>query len=256
VTEPATTGNAKARARFASVRSLPRAASGLFGAAVITGTVAYFLPRLFSATSSAGPPVKTNVVFGGQTSLAMVLPQASLRGGPGAGCEAFREWGLRVGGVDAGESVVSVVVQGNTSDAVYVAGMRAHVLSEGTPAEGVLGVCPSAGTVTPRDVVLDLDASRTGKYVTSGRAAPFGFTLARGETEVFHVTATTRRHAVRWLLELDLVVAGAHRTIVVSEDGRPFATSAYAETLPRYVFEEGTWHPSHSAITALPASPG
>ena len=219
--------------RWLRYLSLPRAILGLTGAAVISGVVAHYLPGVLPAEAK-GPAVLTNVLDNTNPPLRIMLPEAptSLHTRPSPGCASFRPWALGVGGADANETALDLVVQGNTSAPVYVAGLRARILSAVPPRSGVLAVCPSAGTVTPRKIAISLDGGLAGKYITHAGDEPFGFTVGKGETEVFDIGATTHRSDVRWLLELDLVVAGRQRVITISDNGRPFQTTAVGTRRP------------------------
>jgi hypothetical protein len=157
----------------------------------------------------------------------MVVPSGrSGSGSPGAGCASFRAWATGIGGADADETTFKLVLQSQANAPTYVAGVRAHVLSKGRPIRGAVVRCPAQGVVTERSVLIDLDRSGDGRYVRSGHRQPFGFTLRRGESEIFKISAGTRAHAVRWLLEVDVVTDGEHRLVTVRNNMRPFLTSA------------------------------
>lgn len=65
----------------------------------------------------------------------------------------------------------------------------------------------------------------SGKYVTSGATAPLGFTLAKGQTEVFEVTATSSRNLYLGVLDVEIDIASHLGVISVQKQSRPFATS-------------------------------
>lgn len=236
--------------KWKSFWSIPRAIAGVIGTAVIGGLVAFYLPKVLSPPPAPGPPVQTNVLDNtdpGQKVIVTRAPTAD-KTQPGPGCEGFQSWRATVGGADAGETQFDLVVQGNSSSAVYVAGIRAHILSSRPPYRGDLAECPTAGTVTPRKVVLPLDSTQTGEYITHGHNSPFGFTVGKGSTEVFDIGAFTRRSYVRWVLELEVVVGGKTRVLTIYDHGRPFATTAPRPGSPQYVWNlNGAWTRAGSA---------
>jgi hypothetical protein len=230
--------------KWRSFWSVPRAIAGVAGTAVITGLVAFYVPKVLNPGPSPGPPVETNVLDNTNAGQKVIVtrPPTADRAQPGPGCEGFQSWRATVGGADAGETAFDLVVQGNTSSAVYVAGIRARILSSQPTSRGVLAECPTAGTVTPRKILLPLDSSQAGQYITHGHNSPFGFTVGKGSTEVFDIGAFTRRAYVRWLLELEIVVGGHAQVLTIADHGRPFATAAPPPGLPQYVWNfNGTW---------------
>ena len=147
-------------------------------------------------------------------------------GDPGAGCDGFYEWSVTNGGIDANISTVQVVVQGKVDGAVLLNAMRVKVIAKNPPVRGIIATCPTAGNAQRRSIEVNLDSSNQNVvYKSSGVASPFGFTLAKGETEAFIVTASTTRAAYSWLIELDLVVDGKPVTIPIGPPNG-FHTSA------------------------------
>lgn len=180
------------------------------------------------ADSTRKAPVAASVIPDTEPPITMIVPSGRTEGSsPGPDCDSFRAWALKIGGVDAGRTRFRLLVQSNTHDPVFVAGLRARISSKQPPASGVVVTCPAQAGLSERRVRIDLDKSSEGQYVRSGREQPFNFVLSRGESEVFNVTAKTRQNAFRWVLQVDAVVAGTHKVITVTERGKPFATSAY-----------------------------
>jgi hypothetical protein len=204
------------------------------------------LPKLLNAAEPKRPPITATVIPNADPPLRMVVPSARTSvGSPGSGCDGFRRWGLRLGGADAGETTFKLIVQSETDDPVYIAGVRAVVSRVRPIRSPVVVVCPSQGEAPEREVLIDLDTSQAGRYVRAGRQEPFNFVLSRGKSEIFRITAATKRHAVHWVLEVDVVVAGKHRTMRLDDNGRAFATSGYARRVPEYFWDfEHQWFPS------------
>jgi hypothetical protein len=159
-----------------------------------------------------------------------IIPKGTtIIGGPGQGCERFHPWGVRLGGVPAQFTYLRLVIQGRESQAVLVAGMRARVVERRAPLAGTHLVCPSAGEAQIRSIEIDLDeASPEGQYKTPSGTRPFGFTIAKNETEVFDIQAFTKKCYCKWFLELDLIVNGSPRVQTIGNSGMPFETTAVA----------------------------
>lgn len=174
----------------------------------------------------------------------LVIPRGTtIIGGPGQGCERFHPWGMRLGGVPARFSYLRLVVQGRASQAVLLAGMRARVIERRRPLVGTHLVCPSAGEAQIRSIDINLDeASPEGRYKTPTGTRPFGFTIAKNETEVFDIQAFTKACYCKWFLELDLVVNGSPRVQTIGNSGMPFETTAAASHQWYEWDYNNTWH--------------
>jgi len=158
----------------------------------------------------------------------VVIP-ASTRttGNPGSGCEGFYAWATRNGGVDGGETIVQIIAQGKHDSAVLLNEMRIRVLNKTPPMRGIPATCPAAGSAQRRAISVDLDkVPPTVSYETNDDVSPFGFTLAKGETETFIVAASATQATYRWLIELDLFVDGVRKTVVIGPQGG-FATTVW-----------------------------
>jgi hypothetical protein len=235
---PETARPARERRRWVT---WPRALAGIIGTAVVGTLVARYLPSVVSAVSPS-TPVQTTVVDFNNSGIAVILPRSPLTASknPGDGCQDFQSWADSQGGVGANETPFFLLVQGNTSRAVYVEGMRARVLSVGGRAGRYLATCQTQGPLVPQKVALPLDGGRAGRFVPSAAGSPFGvgFTIGNGESETFSIAAKTRRYNVHWLLEVQLIVAGHPQTLTVSDHGRPFVTSATPPGLPDYAWNQ------------------
>ncbi|MFE7869037.1 hypothetical protein ACFUYE_01635 [Micromonospora humida] len=168
----------------------------------------------------------------GTAEFAMVLPKdARPSDDPPVGCATLIDWARALGAVDHQVSRVRVVVQGAGDQGVLIDNLRARVIRRSQTPEpsGVQLRCGGQqGAAEPRDVEMDLDAPQpAARYRTliEGRRPLFGFTLAKGETEVFDLTAFTTG-TVEWTLELDLVAAGKRKRVEVTNRGRSFVTTA------------------------------
>jgi hypothetical protein len=104
--------------------------------------------------------------------------------------------------------------------------MTTQVLRQSAPIRGTIATCPTAGIAPRRNLEINLDSTdRDVVYNDRGVAAPFGFTLKKGETESFIITARTSQAAYRWRLNMRIVVDGKPATVPIGpSDG--FQTSA------------------------------
>src|SRR5262249_36343828 len=100
-----------------------------------------------------------------------------------------------------------------------------------------------SGEAMFRSIEIDLDA-KTPRAKYQDDQKTFGFTVQPGETETFNIVAKTARGHYRWVIELDLVVAGDQRTIEISGPGGPFETTAMQSTTSWQWDYEGSWSAS------------
>jgi hypothetical protein len=173
-----------------------------------------------------------------------VIPKGTtIIGGPGQGCERFHPWGTRLGGVPAQFTMLRLVIQGRESRSILIAGMRARIIERRPPLVGTHVVCPSAGEAQIRSIDIDLDkASPEGQYKTPSGSKPFGFTIARNETEIFDIQAFTKKCYCKWFLELDLIIDGESLVQTKTNNGRPFETTAVSSS-QRYEWDyASTWN--------------
>jgi hypothetical protein len=219
-------GTSPTHALIGFLASLPRGAAAVAASALVSGIVAYYLPQLLSTAPTPTPPLAADVLDNIEPPITMVVPSAQTGiGSPGSGCASFRRWATAIGGIDAGTTTFTLVLQSTTNAATYVAGVRAHILATRPPSSGIAVSCPAQAGVVERSVLINLD-SGVGTYVRAGRGAPFGFTLRRGESEIFNISAATTRHALQWTLEVDAVINGMHHILTVRDNKRAFMTSA------------------------------
>lgn len=182
-----------------------------------------------AATVGSQPPVTVSVQtdpgripYFAEQSQSAVLPTRRDDGSPGRGCLGFYRWAVRNGGVSA-PPMIQIVVQSQTSQAVYLSGMRVKVLRRAPKLAGPTVVCPTAGVAAFRPISINLDTAPPSVTYRHGRhEVPFGFTLTDGEEEVFEVTPYTRLAHYFFDIELDLIVGGQRQAVQVTDHGRPF----------------------------------
>jgi hypothetical protein len=157
-------------------------------------------------------------------------------------CVGRYEWSRRNGGVDAGQTVIRLVVSTSGNTALAITGFQVHVTSrQPAPTTGVVASCPGRGAGGPSQVHLidaDLDVSpvTTISYPAgSERPDPtFAFTLSPNESQILEVIATTNRCKCEWEATLSASVEGATRHFLITDHGHPFATTARLGKIVRF----------------------
>jgi hypothetical protein len=150
---------------------------------------------------------------------------AHVVGGLEGGCDGLHAWGTHNGGADLGFTSVQVVAQGRSDSAVLLTNLKVRVLSKAAPAPGIEARCESAGSVQFRTISVDLDAEPPKVTYKAASESTFGFTLNKGETETFIVTANTTKAAYRWVIDMEMVVDG-QKTVATIGPSDGFATAA------------------------------
>jgi hypothetical protein len=238
--EPATTTTTPPAASASTTKTWWRrllTVPGLIGVTALTTVVSWsatmVLTRMSAPSSRPEDAIAISVetdpgrISGVSTEDRFMVIPASVRtkGSPGTGCGGFHQWGVDNGGFDGGQSTIQIVAQGRSDQAVLITTMNVLILLKTDPVQGIPVRCPSAGEAQVRAITVDLDAAPPKVSYESNSGAPFGFTLAKGETETFVVTASTARSTYRWRLQLGVVVDGKRKTINVGP-AEGFATTA------------------------------
>jgi hypothetical protein len=126
--------------------------------------------------------------------------------------------------------------RGKQANAVLLSSLRARIVERRAPLSGIPLVCgEAAGAAELRFIQLDLDRNpvvgihaELTDTMQVIRRKPVAFTLKKNETEVFDIWASTERCYCKWVIELDLVVNGTHAVKTVTDNGRPFQTTAWS----------------------------
>jgi hypothetical protein len=168
---------------------------------------------------------------------AMIPSNVRTHGSPGQGCKGFHSWFVDNQGVDANETVVQITAQGTTDKPVFIRNIHVDIIDRSPPLTGIEVSCPVGGLGEARPVVVNLDTTPPAvdykpdcqrvqgcEPETSTRVkSPVGFSLAKGETESFIVSATAAKATYRWKLYFDVVVNGEEAPLAV---GSGFSTTA------------------------------
>ncbi|MFF9090487.1 hypothetical protein ACF1BE_29660 [Streptomyces sp. NPDC014991] len=217
---------------------------------LVSWAVTYLTTKAESLTQSDEPLVTVSVetnpalvgAFEDKAMMGVVPVGTRSTRGPGTGCQAFHDWLISIGGVDAGDSKLQVAVQGAASQQVQINNMRVILLKREKPTPSVGLSCPSAGAANLRPITIDLDqAVPRARYQAKGRL--FGFTVNKGDIETFLVTATAKKARYTWYLELDVVSQGKKATVRVDNYGKPFITAPAPESLGWSWNYSDAWYP-------------
>jgi len=256
------------RALLKKLKTLPGAVAAAVATAVIGAGVAYIAPKILDSITGENSikiDVQTNpakIDTFSDLSQAFIVPTGNkATGSPGPGCTGFTPWAVATGGIRAGRTDLRLVAQGG-DDPIFIGGIRARVLERDPPLKGTGYQCPSAGAVTIRDVVIDLDdPSPTGEVVAGNKTKSVSFTVGAGEQEVFDITAWTQHCDCKWVLDLETTQNGSQNTVTVTNDGAPFETTVWgpdpaAEFLPEPPGPYYSWNYEDAWLRAQPDNVG
>ena len=170
---------------------------------------------------------------------------------PPGPCQEWWAWAKESGGVDAGITKLRLTLIGDESATVVIDALRVAVTKKRDPLDGAYIVCTVGGAeITTRHIAVDLDlfGEPTTRYVRDGGESTgrFGFQLARGEVEIFNIEARAEGSYCEWVAELFLLVDGKRQTISISDEGRPFRTTA-PSGLEMLHWTDDRWAPLHAS---------
>ncbi|MFB4269197.1 hypothetical protein [Nonomuraea sp. GTA35] len=208
---------------------------------VLTTAISWGATTLLTRVSQVGPqnalaisletdPAHMSGV-GGEGRLTIIPGSVRTKDNPGQGCAGFHSWAAKNSGIDGGQTTLRVYAQGRSEKAAVITGININVLEKGPPSQGIPASCPTAGEVTFRTFTINLDVSPPKISYDSNSGAPFSFTLAKGETEAFTITAISKRATYRWALSLNVLVEGEQATVPI---GSPTGFTTTAFKVQRY----------------------
>jgi hypothetical protein len=144
--------------------------------------------------------------------------------------EGRYQWAHALGGVDAGESLVRVIVSGTSESPVVLHRLHVKVVSRKPPLEGSLISYLGLGapmSVRYFDVDLDADPPSLDYRTADGQTVErFPFRVAETEDEVLDIYAHTFRSDCEWMLELTYTSDGVTGARNIDDQGMPFRTTA------------------------------
>ncbi|MFE7141705.1 helix-turn-helix domain-containing protein [Streptomyces sp. NPDC057644] len=155
-----------------------------------------------------------------------------------------RGWAESYGGVDAGNMLLQLTVQGTSREAVVLKGMHVRVLSRKAPlpwsAYRMGNGCGSG--ITPQSFASHLDAGNPVLRPVPGTqgdievpAVDFPYKVSSEDVEVFNLDMKAVSYDVTWYLELEWSSGGKDGVLRIDDRGKPFRTSGM-KGRPEYVY--------------------
>ncbi|MER6775044.1 helix-turn-helix domain-containing protein [Streptomyces bacillaris] len=164
-----------------------------------------------------------------------------------------RAWAESYGGVDAGNMLLQLTVQGTSREAVVLKGLYVRVLSRKAPlpwSAYLMGNGCGSG-IAPQTFASDLDTRHpiiTPVPGTQGDrtipARPLPFKVTSEDVEVFNLDMKAVGYDVTWYLELKWSSGGREGMLRIDDHGKPFRTSGMRGR-PAYTYgnDEVKWEP-------------
>jgi hypothetical protein len=231
------------------VSTWPRRVAALAASAAVGWVVTQTLPGLWPETSGrvglAPAPLAVSVVQDIDTFHTLddlfnpeyVIPKPIRELGlPPNGFERSgrHHWAKSLGGIDADQTVLRLVLRGRADEPVVIQGLELERVSVGRPRSGTLVTYLTGGddhgiAVRYFDIGLDANPVRIRYVPESGsRGVRFPYRVSSTDLEIFDIHASTELSDVKWRLRLHYSAAGGDGTITIDDHGRPFETTAVA----------------------------
>jgi hypothetical protein len=153
-------------------------------------------------------------------------------------------WARDMGGVDATESLIRVLVAGKDASPVVLQGLRVKVAERGPPLKGTLLSYFGLGAPqSVRYIQIDLSKDPPSWDYIGPRGAPeehFPLRVTSSDTEVLDISAFDIHRDTKWYLELQYTADGEQRTARIDDGGQPFRTTG-SGAAERYGWQDGRW---------------
>lgn len=164
-----------------------------------------------------------------------------------------RGWARSYGGVDAGNMLLQLTVQGTSREAVVLKGLYVRVLSRKAPLpwSAYLMGNGCGSSIVPQTFASDLDTGHpiiTPVPGTQGDrtipAKPFPYKVSSEDVEVLNLDMKAQGYDVTWYLELKWSSGGREGMLRIDDHGKPFRTSGMRGR-PMYTYgnDEVKWEP-------------
>ncbi|MFD4225042.1 helix-turn-helix domain-containing protein [Streptomyces griseus] len=155
-----------------------------------------------------------------------------------------RGWAESYGGVEAGNALLQLTVQGTSREAVVLKRVNVRVLSRNAPlswsAYKMGNGCGSG--ITPQTFAAHLDAGHPTLRPVPGTqgdvevpAVDFPYKVTSEDVEVFNLDMEAVNYDVTWFLELEWSSGGNEGTLRIDDHGKPFRLSGM-KGRPEYVY--------------------
>ncbi|WP_406394273.1 helix-turn-helix domain-containing protein [Streptomyces sp. NBC_00887] len=159
-----------------------------------------------------------------------------------------RNWARALGGVDGGDMMLELTLQGASREAVVLKGLHVRVVGrERALAWAAYSMGEGCGSgITPQSFDIDLDESLPRSRPVAGQdggvvvpAKDFPYRVSSTDVEVFHLDAHVEGHDVTWYLELEWSSGGRSGSLRIDDNGKPFRTSSITGR-PEYRYRADT----------------
>ncbi|MYW30470.1 transcriptional regulator, partial [Streptomyces sp. SID2119] len=164
-----------------------------------------------------------------------------------------RGWARSYGGVDAGNMLLQLTVQGTSREAVVLKGLYVRVVSRKAPLpwSAYLMGNGCGSSIVPQTFASDLDTGHPIMTPVPGTrgdrtipAEPFPYKVSSEDVEVFNLDMKAGGYDVSWYLELKWSSGGREGMLRIDDHGKPFRTSGMRGR-PMYTYgnDEVKWEP-------------
>lgn len=162
-----------------------------------------------------------------------------------------RSWAARLGGVDGGDMLLELTLQGASEQVVVLKSLTVRVVSQAPandwPAFSMGEGC--GGGIVPQTFDIDLDEAQPVSHPVAGEdagkvvpAKNFPYQVSSTDVEVFHINAHTESSDVTWYLEMGWSSGGRSGTMRIDDNGKPFRTASMRDRpVYEYFRQTGTW---------------
>ncbi|MFD4692538.1 helix-turn-helix domain-containing protein [Streptomyces sp. NPDC058463] len=159
-----------------------------------------------------------------------------------------RNWARALGGVDGGDMMLELTLQGASQEAVVLKGLHVRVVGrEPALAWTAYSMGEGCGSgITPQSFDIDLDESLPRSHPVAGQdgggvvpAKDFPYRVSSTDVEVFHLDAHVEGHDVTWYLELEWSSGRRSGSLRIDDNGKPFRTSSI-QGRPEYRYRADT----------------
>ncbi|MFE6040825.1 helix-turn-helix domain-containing protein [Streptomyces sp. NPDC056452] len=159
-----------------------------------------------------------------------------------------RSWARALGGVDGGDMMLELTLQGASKEAVVLKGLHVRVVGrEPALAWTAYSMGEGCGSgITPQSFDIDLDDGQPWTQPVAGQdggsvvpAKDFPYRVSSTDVEVFNLDAHVEGHDVTWYLELEWSSGSRSGSLRIDDNGKPFRTSSITGR-PEYRYRADT----------------
>jgi hypothetical protein len=145
-------------------------------------------------------------------------------------CDSLHRAAVAAGGADDYGTSLHLLVQGSSRSGVTITGMHVRIVNRSAPLNGAYVFCQSAGSESAMPINFNLNDRIPSALGPPGKPSFFGngsvVHLNNGEVYPLNVAATVSGSAVKWVIDASVLVNGQSTTVTISDNGKPFETTA------------------------------